>query len=164
ALGTPARLGGTTWERRVIDPLPGPRRLNEVSGAEALAPAVALAGAATSGPGGFRFAEAHMAAFLGEPIVLVDPNAGPAAVAAGPSSAAPSAGSRSSSTPVSPSHRPRASRPQCATPPTSPRPRPPCTRSASGPSSTSSAPPTPTPSADGVGRVRLPFVHGPARV
>jgi len=82
-LGTPAIVGGITWERRPIDPLPGPRTLDEADGlAERLNEAVALAGPETSGPGGFLFAEARMAAVLGEPTVLVDPNVGPRAVAA----------------------------------------------------------------------------------
>jgi hypothetical protein len=83
ALGTDAIVGGITWERRPVDPLPGPRRLDEITGAQLLHEAVALAGADTIGPGGFRFCEADMAAFLGEPVVLVDPNPGPAAIAAG---------------------------------------------------------------------------------
>jgi hypothetical protein len=82
AAGLEARVGGVSWERRPIDPLPGPRRLEEIENAEPLAPGVALAGPDTAGPGGFRFAEAHMARFLGEPTVLVDPNGGPAAVGA----------------------------------------------------------------------------------
>lgn len=36
----------------------------------------------TAGPGGFRFAESHLAGVLGEPVLLVDPWPGPAAVAA----------------------------------------------------------------------------------
>jgi hypothetical protein len=76
-------LGGLTWERRPIDPLPGPRRLDEVSGARVLHDAVALAGPDAGGPGGFRFAEGRMAELLGEPTVLVDPNGGPRAIAAG---------------------------------------------------------------------------------
>jgi hypothetical protein len=83
ALGTGCVVGGLTWERRPIDPLPGPRRLDEISGAQPLHPAVALAGPGTTGPGGFRFCEADMATFLGEPTVLVDPNGGPAAIAEG---------------------------------------------------------------------------------
>jgi hypothetical protein len=81
-LGLSARVGGLTWERRVVDPLPGPRLLSELRGAEALNHAVALAGPDTTGPGGFSFAEAHLAGVLGEPTVLVDPNPGPAGVAA----------------------------------------------------------------------------------
>jgi hypothetical protein len=76
-------LGGLTWERRPIDPLPGPRRLAEVTGVRALHAAAAVAGPDARGPGGFRFAEGRMAELLGEPTVLVDPNGGPAAVAAG---------------------------------------------------------------------------------
>ena len=74
--GLGAVVGGVTWERRPIDPLPGPRRLDEIEGAERLNDAVALAGPDTSGPGGFRFAESHMAAVLAEPTVLVDPHGG----------------------------------------------------------------------------------------
>jgi hypothetical protein len=88
ALGTRAVVGGITWERRPVDPLPGPRRLDEIDGAHVLHPAVALAGPETTGPGGFRFCEADMAGFLGEPVVLVDPNPGPAAIAAGLDAAA----------------------------------------------------------------------------
>jgi len=84
SLGASAVVGGLTWERRPIDPLPGPRRLDEVTGAvEVLHEAVVLAGPGTQGPGGVTFAESHMAGFLGEPTVLVDPNPGPAVVAAG---------------------------------------------------------------------------------
>ena len=85
ALGTDAVVGGLTWERRPVDPLPGPRRLDEVEGlVERLADTVALAGSGTTGPGGFRFCEADMSAFLGgEPVVLVDPHPGPHAIADG---------------------------------------------------------------------------------
>ena len=83
-LGTPAVVGGITWERRPVDPIPGPRALSEVDGlAERLNDVVGLAGPQTTGPGGFRFAEGGMAHALGEPTVLVDPNPGPRAVAAG---------------------------------------------------------------------------------
>jgi len=73
-------VGGLTWERRPVDPMPGPRRLDEVTGAQPLNAAVALAGPDSAGPGGFRFAESHMARALGEQTVLVDPNPGPRAV------------------------------------------------------------------------------------
>lgn len=82
-------VGGLTWERRPVDPLPGPRRLDELTApAAVLHDAVALAGPQTAGPGGFRFGESDMARFLGEPTVLVDPNPGPAVVAAGLDAAA----------------------------------------------------------------------------
>ena len=83
SVGVPSVVGGITWERRPIDPLPGPRRLVELFDAEPLNHAVALAGPQTSGPGAVTFAESHMARFLGEPTVLVDPNPGPVAIASG---------------------------------------------------------------------------------
>jgi len=88
ALGTPAVVGGLTWERRPVDPLPGPRRIGELMGAQTLGEHVALAGPDTTGPGGFRFAESYMARFLDEPVLLLDPSDGPAAVAAGLADAA----------------------------------------------------------------------------
>lgn len=85
ALGTDAVVGGLTWERRPVDPLPGPRRLDEIDGlVERIADAVAIAGPDTTGPGGFRFCEADMSRFLGgEPVLLVDPHPGPHGIAAG---------------------------------------------------------------------------------
>lgn len=84
ALGTSAVIGGLTWERLPVDPLPGPRTIDElVSPSAVLHPAVALAGPDTTGPGGFAFAESRMAAFLGADTVLVDPTPGPTAVAEG---------------------------------------------------------------------------------
>ena len=82
-LGTPSVVGGLTWERRPIDPLPGPRRIDELSAARRLGDAVALAGPETTGPGGFLFAESRVAGHLGEPTLLLDPTGGPAAVADG---------------------------------------------------------------------------------
>ncbi len=87
-LDTGAVVGGLTWERRPIDPLPGPRRLTEISDARPLNDAVALAGPQTSGPGGFLFAESHMARHLEAPTVLLDINGGPGAVADGLAGAA----------------------------------------------------------------------------
>ncbi len=82
-LGTPCEVGGLTWERRPIDPLPGPRRLDDVVEAERLHAFAALAGPVTSGPGGFLFAESAAAAALGRATVLIDPNGGPAGAAGG---------------------------------------------------------------------------------
>lgn len=87
-LGVGTVVGGLTWERRPIDPLPGPRRMDEVTGAEVLNETVALAGPATAGPEGVLFGEAHMARHLGEPVVLVDPNPGAARVGVGLADAA----------------------------------------------------------------------------
>jgi hypothetical protein len=77
-------LGGVTWERRVVDPQPGPRRSDEIAGARELAPAVLAAGSATHvRASGVRFAESRLAELLGEEVVLVDPNPGPRAIADG---------------------------------------------------------------------------------
>lgn len=82
-------LGGLSWERRPVDPLPGPRAAAEIEGAETIAPGVLLAGPRTRvRASGVRFAESRMAEFLGEPTVLVDVNPGPATVAAGLAAAA----------------------------------------------------------------------------
>jgi hypothetical protein len=81
ALGTPTTVGGLSWERRPIDPLAGPRRMSEIAGVRRLNEHAGLADADTTGPGGFRFAESHMARHLGEPVLLLDPGGGPAAVA-----------------------------------------------------------------------------------
>jgi len=86
--GASAVVGGLTWERRPIDPLPGARRLDEVTGAQRLNDVVALAGPDAAGPAGAKFAESHMARHLGERTVLVDPNPGPARIAAGLADAA----------------------------------------------------------------------------
>ena len=77
-------LGGLSWERRVFDPVPGPRSAAEIAGAEEIAPGILLAGPDT----GVRdremvFAESRMAEFLGQPTVLIDINGGPASVAEG---------------------------------------------------------------------------------
>ncbi len=75
-------VGGLAWERRPIDPVPGPRRIEEIEGAEQLARAVLLAGPATRVRGrGVLFAESRMAGFLSEPTILIDVTAGPATIA-----------------------------------------------------------------------------------
>jgi hypothetical protein len=77
-------VGGLTWERRPIDPVPGPRRVDEIEGAWELAPGVLLAGPRTRVRGrDVYFAESRMAAFLDRPTVLVDIDAGAAAVCQG---------------------------------------------------------------------------------
>jgi hypothetical protein len=77
-------LGGVSWERRAIDPQPGPRSAREIEAARPLGPAVLAATGATRARGsGVRFAEARMAELLGEETVLVDATRGPAEIAAG---------------------------------------------------------------------------------
>jgi hypothetical protein len=76
-------VGGTTWERMVIDSLPGPRPLDELEGdPEHVSPCVAIVDGATH-TREVVFAEARMAQFLGERTLIVDPNFGPAIVADG---------------------------------------------------------------------------------
>ena len=71
-------VGGVSWERRVVDPEPGPRSIAEIEGARELGPAVLAASADTRVRGsGVRFAEARMAELLGEETVLVDVTRGP---------------------------------------------------------------------------------------
>src|SRR4051812_20546117 len=83
-------VGGIPWERRPIDPVPGPRGIDEIEDGEEIAPGVLLARASTRVRGrDVVFAESHMADFLGEPTVLVDVTGGPAAIAAGLAEAAP---------------------------------------------------------------------------
>jgi hypothetical protein len=77
-------LGGLTWERRPFDPVPGPRAVAEIAGAEELAPGVLLAGPETRlRDRDVVFAESRMAEFLGQQTVLLDIHDGPAAVAEG---------------------------------------------------------------------------------
>jgi hypothetical protein len=80
--GTRAVAGGVTWERRAIDPRPGPRRLDELVDAEPLNGATALASPETRTEDGVLFAESRVAGVLGERTLLVDPGPGPAAVGA----------------------------------------------------------------------------------
>ena len=77
-------VGGLAWERRPIDPVPGPRRIDEIEGAQPLAPGVLLAGPQTRVRGrDVYFAESRMAAFLNRPTVLITIDDGPAMVAEG---------------------------------------------------------------------------------
>lgn len=82
AIGTPSVIGGLTWERSVVDPLPGPRPLADVAGVRPLNEAVAIAGPDAGGPGGFRFGEGRVAELTGDDVVLVDPHPAPAAIGA----------------------------------------------------------------------------------
>lgn len=82
-------VGGVSWERRVVDPLPGPRATTEIEGARELAPGVLAATPETRvRENGVLFAESRMAGFLGEESVLVDVTRSPAEIAAGLEAAA----------------------------------------------------------------------------
>ena len=66
-------LGGLTWERRPIDPLPGPRSAAEIADGTELVAGVLLARPETRVRAtGTRFAESQMAEFLGTSTLLVD--------------------------------------------------------------------------------------------
>jgi hypothetical protein len=84
-------VGGLTWERRPIDPVPGARRVREITGGWEIAPGVLLAGPSTRvADRDVHFAESRMAGFLGRPTVLVDVNGGAPSVAAALAEAAAS--------------------------------------------------------------------------
>jgi hypothetical protein len=75
-------VGGVTWERRVIDPEPGPRSTGEIEDARELAPGVLAASAGTRVRGsGVRFAEARVAELLDEQTILLDVTRPPAELA-----------------------------------------------------------------------------------
>jgi hypothetical protein len=77
-------VGGVTWERRRIDPQPGPRAMHEIEDAQQIAPYVLAAGPETRvRESGVLFAESRMAAFLGVSTLLIDPNGGPIGLAEG---------------------------------------------------------------------------------
>ena len=83
-VGADPVVGGVTWERRPIDPQPGPRRTEEVENARPLGAAVLAARPDTRvRASGVRFAESRMAEVIGAETVLVDPNPGPATIATG---------------------------------------------------------------------------------
>ena len=89
AAGASPLVGGVTWERRPIDPAPGPRAEAEIEGARRLAPGVlAATGATRVRDSGVLFAESRMAGLLGEETVLVDATLGPAVLAEGIAAAA----------------------------------------------------------------------------
>lgn len=86
-------LAGLAWERRPIDPLPGPRTVQEIADGEAVAPGILLAGPQTRvRESEVRFAESGMAEFLGEPTLLLTLEGGPQAVASGLAQVGPQRG------------------------------------------------------------------------
>ena len=88
SLGTPFELGGVAWERFVVDPHPGPRPLDQISGGRRIAEGAMLAGAETRAEDGAAVSEGAMAAHLGRETVLIDVSAGPVRAADGVAAAA----------------------------------------------------------------------------
>jgi hypothetical protein len=76
-------LGGLSWERRVFDPLPGPRMLSEVDNVRVLHQYAWMANGDSQTKGGVYFAESRMAAFLAKEVLLVDISGGVKGVVAG---------------------------------------------------------------------------------
>ena len=88
SLGTPFELGGVAWERFVVDPHPGPRPLDQISGGRLIADGAMLADGETRTVDGGVVSEGAMAPHLGRETVLIDVSAGPALAAEGVAAAA----------------------------------------------------------------------------
>jgi hypothetical protein len=87
-------VGGTTWERRAIDPQAGPRSAAEIEGARPLAPGVLAAGPRTRvRESGVLFAESRLSGLIQDDVLLVDVTRGPKGIAAGLDAAAHGLGS-----------------------------------------------------------------------
>jgi len=69
-------LGSTTWERYVVDPEPGARRLDEIMNIERLSETSALASGDTVSKKGVRFTASIVSEQLKERVLLLDPNLG----------------------------------------------------------------------------------------
>jgi hypothetical protein len=69
-------LGGLSWERFVIDPIPGPRKLGEVENVRVLHSYAWMANPRSQTNRGVFFAESRLAAVYGQEILLVDINGG----------------------------------------------------------------------------------------
>jgi hypothetical protein len=82
-------IGGVSWERRPIDPEPGPRAAGEIENAAEIAPGVLAASGETVIRGrGIPFAESRVAGLLGVQTVLIDVTIGPVRLADGIEAAA----------------------------------------------------------------------------
>jgi hypothetical protein len=87
-LGTEWTLGGVAWERSPIDPRPGPRSLEEISGGRPCGSAAVLTEGGTTSLDEVEFSESKMATHLGRAVLLLDITGGPAALATGLAEAA----------------------------------------------------------------------------
>jgi hypothetical protein len=75
--------GGVAWERVAVDPTPGPRHFDEITGIERLNDATALATAQTRTHDGIEFAETHVARQYDDEVILIDIGGGTRGVARG---------------------------------------------------------------------------------
>ncbi len=75
-LGLEVMLGGLTWERKVVDPKPGPRRIDEILNAEVINESCALANEKTRTVYGTIFTESIVAKHLKRKVLLFDINKG----------------------------------------------------------------------------------------
>lgn len=76
-------LGGLSWERSVIDPVPGPRKFEEIKNARKLNDVVWYANKDTVTTSGIRFAESGVAEVLGVETLLIGIHGGAESVAEG---------------------------------------------------------------------------------
>jgi hypothetical protein len=88
ALGTEFVLGGVSWERLPIDPVPGPRPAEQVHGGRRAGDRAVISDGSAATPEGVLFSESHVATHLGAETVLIDITAGAVGAAEGVASAA----------------------------------------------------------------------------
>ncbi len=69
-------MGGLSWERSVIDPVPGPRKFHETRNARKINDTVWYANQKTTTSTGVKFAESRIAEFRGRETLLIDINYG----------------------------------------------------------------------------------------
>ncbi len=69
-------MGGLSWERSVIDPVPGPRKFHETRNARKINDTVWYANQETTTSTGVKFAESWIAEFCGRDTLLIDINYG----------------------------------------------------------------------------------------
>ncbi len=75
-LGVDIVLGGLSWERISVDPVPGPRKIEEIENCERIGKYAALVNEETKTSYGVRFSESILCEFLDNEIVLIDVNHG----------------------------------------------------------------------------------------
>ncbi|MFC6764637.1 DUF1152 domain-containing protein [Natrinema soli] len=81
--GVEVILGGVAWERIVVDPQPGPRHFDDITGIEQLNDAVALATGDTQTHDGIEFAETQVARHYTDDVVLINIGGGAQGVTTG---------------------------------------------------------------------------------